>query len=116
MVSYLNIVSKYSNSDNNNNDNSKNVGNPISCSICKSSQIITDSESGELICSKCGQVISDKFQQEGPEWRNFELLSSGESNGRSRSRIGMSTSLARHDMGLLTIIVQFTCEQKSTGK
>ncbi|MFL6431196.1 MAG: TFIIB-type zinc ribbon-containing protein, partial [Nitrososphaeraceae archaeon] len=25
------------------------------CSICKSNQIITDTESGELICSKCGQ-------------------------------------------------------------
>ncbi|HZA08189.1 MAG TPA: transcription initiation factor IIB [Nitrososphaeraceae archaeon] len=73
-------------------------------STSKSNQIITDCQSGKLISSKCGQVISDKFQQEGPEWRNFELLSSGESNGRSRSRIGMSTSLARHDMGLSTII------------
>ncbi|MFL6409759.1 MAG: transcription initiation factor IIB family protein [Nitrososphaeraceae archaeon] len=72
------------------------------CSICKSNQIITDTESGELICSKCGQVISDKVQQAGPEWRNF-TLSSNESND-SRSRVGMSTSLARHDMGLSTII------------
>ncbi|MFL6406859.1 MAG: transcription initiation factor IIB family protein [Nitrososphaeraceae archaeon] len=73
------------------------------CSICKSNQIITDTESGELICSKCGQVISDKVQQAGPEWRNFTLSSSNESND-SRSRVGMSTSLARHDMGLSTII------------
>ncbi|MFL6381693.1 MAG: transcription initiation factor IIB family protein [Nitrososphaeraceae archaeon] len=73
------------------------------CSICKSNQIITDTESGELICSKCGQVISDKVQQAGPEWRNFAQSSSNESND-SRSRVGMSTSLARHDMGLSTII------------
>src|ERR671939_43873 len=74
------------------------------CSICKSSRIITDAESGELVCSKCGQVILGKAQQEGPEWRNFDPLSSVDSNSSSRSRVGMSTSLARHDMGLSTII------------
>ena len=98
MVSYLNIISKYDNKD-----KFKNAGNTISCSICKSSQLITDSESGELICSKCGQVISDRVEQEGHEWRNFDPLSSGSSNS-SRIRVGMSTSLARHDMGLSTII------------
>src|ERR687885_264603 len=97
MVSYLNIMSEY------NNNNSKKRVTPTSCSICQSKQIITDSDSGELICSKCGQVISDRVQQEGPEWRNFDLLSPGQSN-TSRSRVGMSTSLARHDMGLSTII------------
>ena len=79
------------------------------CSICKSNRIITDAESGELICSNCGQVISNKVEQEGPEWRNFDLLSSSASSSssqsnNSRSRVGMSTSLARHDMGLSTII------------
>jgi transcription initiation factor TFIIB len=113
MVSYLNVVSKLDNNDKNNNNNHKrkpsssNSQLAPACSICKSNQIITDSESGELICSKCGQVISDKVQQEGPEWRNFDLLASSmsQSNGsNSRSRVGMSTSLARHDMGLSTII------------
>src|SRR5215212_1179156 len=74
------------------------------CSICKSNQIITDADSGELICSNCGQVISNKVEQEGPEWRNFDLLSSSAQSNNSRSRVGMSTSLARHDMGLSTII------------
>jgi transcription initiation factor TFIIB len=72
------------------------------CSVCKgNNQTITDAESGEIICSKCGHVISDKIQEIQPEWRNF-----GSSDGSSadRSRIGMSTSLARHDMGLSTII------------
>jgi transcription initiation factor TFIIB len=109
MVSYLNIVSKLD-KDNNHDNKLKLSSNsqlaPV-CSICKSNQIITDSDSGELICSKCGQVISDKVEQEGPEWRNFDLLASsmGQSNGsNSRNRVGMSTSLARHDMGLSTII------------
>src|ERR687884_400183 len=108
MVSYLNVVSKLDNNNKNNNNNHKRKPSSNSqlapiCSICKSNQIITDSESGELICSKCGQVISDKVQQEGAEWRNFDLLSPGQSN-TSRSRVGMFTSLARHDMGLSTII------------
>jgi transcription initiation factor TFIIB len=107
MVSYLNIVSKLDKKNSNNHANKRKPSSnsqlaPV-CSICKSNQIITDSESSELICSKCGQVISDKVQQEGPEWRNFDLLSPGQSN-TSRSRVGMSTSLARHDMGLSTII------------
>lgn len=105
MVSYLNIVSKLDKNNNNNNERklSSNLQLTPICSICKSNQIITDSESSELICSKCGQVISDKVEQEGPEWRNFDLLSPGQSN-INRSRVGMSTSLARHDMGLSTII------------
>ena len=114
MVSYLNVVSdldkKNSSSNNYTNKRKPSSSNlqltPI-CSICKSNQIITDSDSGELICSKCGQVISDKVEQDGPEWRNFDLLASSmsQSNGsNSRSRVGMSTSLARHDMGLSTII------------
>jgi transcription initiation factor TFIIB len=110
MVSYLNIVSKLDKKNKNENDNYNNKRKPSSnsqltpiCSICKSNQIITDSDSGELICSKCGQVISDKVEQDGPEWRNFDLLSPGQSS-TGRSRAGMSTSLARHDMGLSTII------------
>ena len=109
MVSYLNIVSKLDNNNKNNNNNHKRKPSSNSqltpiCSTCKSNQIITDPESSELICSKCGQVISDKVEQEGPEWRNFDLLSPGSQSNTSRSRVGMSTSLARHDMGLSTII------------
>jgi transcription initiation factor TFIIB len=114
MVSYLNIISEFDKNDNNSKSKRKyynsqlqdsstavSGSNPTLCSICKSNRIITDAESGEIICSKCGQVISDKVQQTGPEWRNFGL--SDESND-TRSRVGMSTSLARHDMGLSTII------------
>ena len=111
MISYLNIVSDLDKENSNNHTNKRKPSSksqlPPICSICKSNQIITDSESSELICSKCGQVISDKVEQEGPEWRNFDQLSSSisQSNGNnSRSRVGMSTSLARHDMGLSTII------------
>jgi transcription initiation factor TFIIB len=108
MVSYLNTVSKFDKNDNykskrKHSSNSQLIDSNSMCSICKSNQIVTDTESGEIICSKCGQVITDKVQQTGPEWRNFDPSSSDESNS-SRSRVGMSTSLARHDMGLSTII------------
>ncbi|MFL6380212.1 MAG: transcription initiation factor IIB family protein, partial [Nitrososphaeraceae archaeon] len=73
------------------------------CPVCKSDLlIITDPESGEDICKKCGMIVSDKVQDiNRPEWRNtFDTV---EINNR-RSRTGIPTSLARSDMGLSTII------------
>jgi transcription initiation factor TFIIB len=67
--------------------------------MCKSGKTVTDPESGELICRNCGLVISDKAQESRPEWRAF---TSEESNDRSRT--GIPSSLARHDMGLSTVI------------
>lgn len=69
------------------------------CSMCKSGKTVTDPESGELICRNCGLVISDKAQESRPEWRAF---TSEEANDRSRT--GIPSSLARHDMGLYTVI------------
>jgi transcription initiation factor TFIIB len=61
---------------------------------------VTDPESGEVICSNCGMVVSDKIQDiNRPERRAF--LSSEEMN---KVRTGAPISLARHDMGLSTII------------
>jgi transcription initiation factor TFIIB len=75
----------------------------IVCSTCgkgKGKTVIIDPESGEIICSNCGMVISDKVQDMSrPEWRAF---SAEEVNDRRRT--GVPTSLARHDMGLYTII------------
>ena len=65
------------------------------------SVIITDPESGEHICSNCGLVLSaEKAQDIRPEWRTFNT----ERSNNNRIRTGMPTSLARHDMGLSTII------------
>jgi transcription initiation factor TFIIB len=62
--------------------------------------IINDPESGEIICGICGLVLSiEKSQEIRPEWRNFDMEQSNK-----RIRTGMPTSLARHDMGLSTII------------
>lgn len=66
----------------------------------KGKSIITDLESGELICSDCGMVISDNIQENNrSERRAFNIM---ELNDRCRT--GAPTTLARHDMGLATVI------------
>jgi transcription initiation factor TFIIB len=71
----------------------------IICSICSDGQMVTDPESGEVICRNCGIVMLDKIQESRPEWRAFNADDSND-----RSRTGTPRSLARHDMGLSTVI------------
>jgi transcription initiation factor TFIIB len=72
----------------------------IECSICnKDHVVITDPESAEIICSACGAVMLERIQEDRPEWRAFNLEETNE-----KSRTGTPISLARHDMGLSTII------------
>ena len=80
------------------------------CSICKrSDKMITDPESGEVICSSCGVVLLDKIEDiSRPERRVFGSGAGGMGGGRQTDNTGARTgapiSLARHDMGLATII------------
>jgi len=69
------------------------------CPRCGKGAIVTDSDTGENFCGKCGFVVTEKIQETGPEWRSF---SKEEHDGRSRA--GVPTSLAMHDMGLATVI------------
>src|SRR5918911_2955194 len=71
------------------------------CPVCNDHLlIITDPNSGETICSKCGMIVLDKIQNiSQPEWRAF----SNEEH-EDRSRTGIPASLAVHDMGLATVI------------
>jgi transcription initiation factor TFIIB len=73
------------------------------CPVCKGSLLlITDPDSGENICNKCGMIVSDKIQDiNRPEWRN--MFDTVELTNRRR-RTGIPISLARHDMGLATVI------------
>ena len=41
------------------------------CQRCNKGVMLTDSNTGEMFCSKCGFVATDKVEQEGPEWRSF---------------------------------------------
>ncbi len=69
------------------------------CPRCAQGTLVTDNESGEMCCSKCGYVITEKLQESGPEWRSFTQDERGD-----RARAGAPTSLSMHDMGLATII------------
>jgi transcription initiation factor TFIIB len=83
-------------------NNSSKKPNQILCSICnRSDKIITDPESGEVICSNCGMVISDKVEDISHSERR---IFTGEQIDETRARTGPPTSLASHDMGLATIV------------
>jgi transcription initiation factor TFIIB len=73
------------------------------CSICKrSDKIIVEPQSGEVVCSSCGMVISDKIQDiNWPERYGFNP----EEMSKNRTRAGgFSTHLDRHYRGLYTMI------------
>ena len=95
------MLTDRSKDDNNDNVDSI-IPKPVLCSTCKSNNVITDPESGEIFCSQCGIVISDKIQETRQESRTFVNTE----QAIDRSRTGMPTSLARSDMGLSTIIAR----------
>jgi transcription initiation factor TFIIB len=78
------------------------------CPSCGDKKMVTDQNTGELFCGKCGFVVTDKISDTGAEWRSF---ANDETN---RTRVGAGTSLTMHDMGLSTIIG--TQNKDSTGK
>ena len=78
------------------------------CPSCGNKKIITDQNTGELFCGKCGLVITDKVTDTGAEWRSF---SNDEGN---KARTGAGTSLTMHDMGLSTVIG--AANKDATGK
>ena len=67
-----------------------------------------DENSGELVCSTCGIVISENRESSGPEWRSFA------NDGNDKSRVGSGTSITIHDMGLSTMIG--STNKDATGK
>jgi transcription initiation factor TFIIB len=71
--------------------------NVVVCPNCGDGQKITDVESGELICTKCGFVIYERLGDEHEDWSI--LAREPESKLRTSP-----TSLARSGMGLSTII------------
>jgi transcription initiation factor TFIIB len=66
--------------------------------MCNGGRLITDIDSGEIVCSSCGLVSNEKPVDSRAEWRNFDF----ENNDRIRT--GSPSSLAMHDMGLATVI------------
>jgi transcription initiation factor TFIIB len=72
---------------------------PKQCPNCgKENTFVFDS--GELVCTNCGYVLRESIEDTAPEWRTFP----SDEGEDSRARVGSSTNIARHDMGLSTII------------
>ena len=82
--------------------------------ICKNGKrkdvlLVTDSATGEVMCSSCGEVVSQNMAELGPE----SSAQSGE-DYMSKSRTGRKSTLAFNDMGLSTVIQQ--SDKDATGK
>jgi len=62
--------------------------------------MVIDGTGAELYCSDCGLVVKERIVDQGPEWRSF----SADGEKGDRSRTGIPTSIALHDMGLATVM------------
>lgn len=69
------------------------------CTECGSADLIRDFEVGELVCERCGFVISSTFLDYGPEWRAFD-----NEQRQKRTRVGTPLTWTIHDKGLSTVI------------
>ncbi len=69
------------------------------CGECKSSKLLGDSESGELVCQNCGLVESTTLLNQGPEWRAFDHIQRDK-----LPRVGAPSTWTIHDKGLSTTI------------
>ena len=79
------------------------------CPRCGKGRLVTDNYAGEIFCGSCGFVMTGRLEESGPEWRSFS-----KDEHDDRSRTGVPTSLAMHDMGLATIIGPM--DKDATGK
>lgn len=72
---------------------------PEKCPECKSTNLVTDYDTGETVCGDCGLVLPDPIIDERPEWRAYTQEEEIE-----RSRIGMPETLTIHDKSLSTTL------------
>jgi transcription initiation factor TFIIB len=67
--------------------------------LCLDSTVVTDNDTGEVICSRCGSVLAEKIESFGPE----HYTQSAEQYF-DKSRTGSKSTLAIDDRGLSTVI------------
>ena len=70
------------------------------CYACKSNMVITDHESGEVVCSNCGLVISDNIQERADDRASFAT----DATCDRRRHPGIPNLFTRRDLGFSTII------------
>ena len=69
------------------------------CPHCGKRSLVDDANTGELSCSNCGFVVTERAIDQGPEWRSFS-----DGKGEDKARAGAPTSITYRDMGLSTMI------------
>ncbi|MGC8571828.1 MAG: transcription initiation factor IIB [Candidatus Micrarchaeia archaeon] len=69
------------------------------CPSCGSTNIIYDSERGELVCNSCGLIIEENMTDTGPEWRAFDT-----DQKNAKARTGAPMKYAKSNKGLVTEI------------
>lgn len=69
------------------------------CPECGNADLIRDVDIGELVCERCGYVLSSTFLNYGPEWRAFDL-----EQREKRTRVGAPLTWTIHDAGMSTTI------------
>lgn len=71
------------------------------CSVteCKKGPLVTDKNTGEIVCGGCGIVLIEKIEDFGPEHSAFT-----KDDYMHHTRTGMKSTLTIHDMGLSTSI------------
>jgi len=70
-----------------------------SCTECGNTNLLRDYETGELVCLKCGMVLSSTLFDTGPEWRAFD-----QEQRDKLPRVGAPVTWTIHDKGLSTTI------------
>lgn len=85
------------------------------CPSCGDKKMVTDQNTGELLCCKCGLVVTDEIADTSAAaaaaaagWHSFS------NDEGDKSRTGAGTSLTMHDMGLSTVIG--AANKDATGK
>lgn len=69
------------------------------CPECGSVQFEEDAQHGDVVCARCGLVLSEGAIDFGPDWRAFNPQQREE-----RARAGPGRTVMRHDHGLGTVI------------
>jgi transcription initiation factor TFIIB len=67
------------------------------CPECGGEKFITDPETGEIACGRCGLVLQIENLSQKPEWRSFTP-----DDTRAKRRVGSPTTLRMYDKGLST--------------
>ncbi len=79
------------------------------CIVCYSDRTVTDNATGEVICNNCGVVLAENTEvTTQPRAFSKEEL-------EARSQTGAPSLLARHDMGLSTVIGRANRDASGTG-